>query len=268
MAFSWQAEQPLLFQLPNLLFALFDQCPACIPAALGGNLTPGLVRMLRNLRPGSPAVTQDPVDCGLVLGSTLFCFLSLMASSPAFWRPAIDAGVVPVLIAMLRIPHESTLVSLLHLSSSLLLAAPKGSVEGWAPGLLQAIAGLVNATPPVAPGVAAATLLNLGLVRRDMLLDFHTWGLVESLQQLKMHGNSYVAAAAKGLLSVVHRVSQRLLTLVLALHNPSLPFPCGILIPLMTIHNHVYMWVMAWGFPWTLLHCCSACSRESFADGQ
>jgi hypothetical protein len=192
----------MVVQIPKLLAGLFSHCPAFIPAAVNGNITPGLVRVLRTFCAGGQFRAEELDDTTF----SLFC-LSLMDESDKnsiiFWKPAIHAGIVPVLTHLLTSGHEATIFGVLRLSGSLLLASLPEEPRPGAGTLPRAIAGLLSASPPVAVYEAAETLLNIGQMRPDLIEDSHAWGMADSLQRLKLHGDPRTAAAATRLMSIV-----------------------------------------------------------------
>lgn len=123
-------------------------------AALQANLTPGLVRIIRELRSDREAADED--GWRRAINSPLVCFCQLAEAvdnndATGFWRPAVDAGMVPVLIDMLNEPYLAV-KWVMRLAARLLLAAPIGGVEVWAGGLPRAVAGLISTRPPVGRG--------------------------------------------------------------------------------------------------------------------
>jgi hypothetical protein len=182
-----------------------------IPIAVEANLTPGLVRVMRKLRPGHPsAARQRPDHFGIPLVAIpLMCLAQIaekgnVGDKTAFWKPAVDAGMVRVITDLLHaLDNASTIANILRLSEGVLLACPPGGVDDWAGGLPRAIAGLLTARPPVALGAAVHTLFDVGVLRPDLLAGFPTWGAHESVQQLTGDSHFRTAAAAKGLLFIV-----------------------------------------------------------------
>jgi hypothetical protein len=168
---------------------------------------------MRKMRPGHQRVTEDTRDIGMALNFPLMCLSQITDASEAssedpatFWKPAIDAGIVPVIVDLLALPDRKTILSLLRLSGSVLLAGPRGEGQRWAGELPRAIAGLVNAKPPVAVHEAVAMLFNIAL-RRDLVLDLRAWGVHEAVRRLESDRDPETARGAKGLLFMV---SQRL----------------------------------------------------------
>jgi hypothetical protein len=224
-----QAEGRALLLLPKLLRCLFLRFPASIPYAVNQNLTPGLVRILRELRPGRHSSAEGSNEVLSALDDSLTCLRNLyeeyaerdMATAWEFWRPAINAGLLPVIMDLLTMGHKPLVLSLLRLSGILLMPLPNRAAEPWARGLLRAVAGLISARPPVAPEAAMELLLSVGIIRRDFMMDFHTWGIYDGLQRFAAHTNPRTAAVARALLFLVNSgsdVSSTLSPRIHALH--------------------------------------------------
>jgi hypothetical protein len=164
---------------------------------------------MRRLRPGHQEVTEETSGIGMALNFPLMCLSHITDASeenskdPAvFWKPAIDAGIVPVIVDLLALPDRKTILSLLRLSGTVLLAGPRGEGQRWAGQLPRAIAGLIIGKPPVAVHEAVAMLFNIAL-RRDLALDLRAWGVYETVRRLESDSNPDTARGAKGLLFMV-----------------------------------------------------------------
>lgn len=202
-AFS-QVDGRLLWEMPGFLSSLIVCSPPYMSAALDANLTPALVRIICTLRSGHYAAAEGVVTA--VIDNPIITLMNLVRGADArhatgFWKPAIDAGVVPIFIDLLTF-HWRTVKFILWLSHHLLAAAPSGSPGAWAGALPRAIAGLISAGPPKALD-AVEMLFSVGLIRKDVLANFHTWGVSSTLQRLTTDESPNMAAAAKGLVFLV-----------------------------------------------------------------
>lgn len=203
----------MVLDIPKLLHALLCRCPAYIPVALDGNPTPGLVRILYLLRTYTTGgLFGEGISDNLPLMVLINCLERLMdACSPdnltGFLRPAVDAGIIPVLSELLMVGQEPTTLQLLQVSRRVLLAAPpaeSGGAQQWAGGLPPAIAKLLTVVGhPGVVSAAAETLFNVGKMRPDLLTGFQMWGVGEYLQRQKLDRDPCTAAAANGLQSIV-----------------------------------------------------------------
>ncbi len=194
--------------MPRLLGALPTCCPEVIPAAIGGNLTPGLLAILEEVFPHThaapdslgnvPTLSQPPLDCrGYLLKDRLHDAMTSIHSL------ATHVGMIPAVMDLLKVEDEQRVVNLLTVSAQVVVWAARDQVTDTAGGLLPAIAELIKASPPVVPGLAADALFGLGFMRRELVKDFHTWGMGTTLQQLTEHSDPYTAAAGKRLLFLV-----------------------------------------------------------------
>jgi hypothetical protein len=189
----------------RLLLTLLDCSPRFSPAAVKGNITRGLVRVLRNfcVRPDSLAGPSS--DFFSALDAPLSCLCKLMQydndNHGGVRVAALDAGIVLVLCDLLAVCDEPRIMEVLTLSTSLLLVTSPGDGGQWTGRLPHAIVRLLNASPPVAAAQAADTLFNMCITHRQLLLDCDTWGMGDSLRRLAAHSDPGTAAAAKKLLS-------------------------------------------------------------------
>jgi hypothetical protein len=202
----------MLVPVTTVLSSAFDDSPRFISGAIAANLVPGIVRALRricvSLASGAgPASTRCPRP-----EPALKVLTELLESEEGevsgVRETAINAGVIPVLVKLLRIPHESIVVRALGLAVPLMTAGPCGSSGGAARGageLLRAIAGLISATPPLAAGKAADALFDILKVQPDLIVDYQSWGIDDTLRQLTTPCDLGTAASAKSLLSLVDK---------------------------------------------------------------
>ncbi len=209
---SLQAEGHALGLTIDLLKAVLCCSPSGVTAAIDANVTPGLVRALRELRPPpQPTGETAPAMCS-DLEAAMTCLSKVMHSEvdhpTGLWKAAFDSGLVPILCNMLRLDDESMVDRSLTLSACLLRITPPGrnGLEArWAKELLRTIMELVVAKAEAAPPAAVQTLVSTALIHKDMLKDIHTWGIEDSLKVLTTHSYSPVAAGAERLLSLVHK---------------------------------------------------------------
>jgi hypothetical protein len=201
----------VLLQIPKLLTGLLSTCPTFIPPPHHASLTPGLVRVLHTFRPDGEVLEETAAYASTVT-YPLFCLSRLMDVSDqenptVFWKPAIEAGVVPVFADLLATGHLSTIMSVLLLAMPLLNATPSQGVQQWAGGLPRAMAGLMSGGPPTFRGTAVEVLVNMGMARPDLIADIHTWGLDATLRRLNMDPVERTAAAAEKLLLMIGQIA-------------------------------------------------------------
>jgi hypothetical protein len=169
------------------------------------SLTAGLVDVLRAFLPGGYPPEEMPLDFELVI-DPLSCLSRLIGeteeddSSRELMGPAMDARIVAVLTEVVKKRDEKTIVCLLVLVRSVLLAVP----QGGAGGLPRAIAGLLTSDGPQTLVIATNTLLCIALMRPDLIKDWHTWGMDDTLERLTLNNDKRTAAAARELLSLVN----------------------------------------------------------------
>jgi hypothetical protein len=195
-----QADWPGIVCILAFIRSVHGLVPSFIPAAIRPKFGAYLVRVLRNARMDGNA---SPESLGLlcqVLGVALSCLVDFMRfdikNSNELWKPAVDAGIIAVLLDLLTLGHEQTVSSSLELSGMLLMSAPRGEAEQWGVGLVQTTAQLLSAKPPVALRDAARMLHSIGMARPTLIANFHTWGINDSLQHLTTHSDPDTAAAA------------------------------------------------------------------------
>ncbi len=205
-----QADWPNLAHLPGLLSAFFTWIPRYLPAAIRGNITPGIVRVLRKARADA---TPDAKHIGAIcqaLGFALDCLTALMRydvdHAKKLWRSAVNAEIVPVLIDLLTHRHEQTVCKTLELSGMLLMSAPEAEVARWGVGLVYATTRVLSADRPAAVRDAAEMLHKVGTAHPCLIADCHTWRIDNSLQRLTMHSDPGTAAAARHLKKLLSSV--------------------------------------------------------------
>lgn len=203
------------------------------------------MRVTRKLREAADEGAGQPDRMIITPPLTFLVQLAEAVERPeatAFWKPAFDAGIVSLLTDLLTEPLP-TINLVLRISAHFLVAAPRGGVDLWAGGLPRAIAGLILARPPVVPGAAIVTLLDIGLVRGEVIRDFHRWGVTAEVQRLMIEqSNPNLMVAAARLWFVVQQeptVSSSLLpcshTSIFFYKPTVLPFVCTLGIHVSTI---------------------------------
>jgi hypothetical protein len=205
-AFCLQADGRDLLQISYLLSPLFDLCPCFVPAAVGAFVTPGLICLVRKLCEGS--ILDDRSAICKALQPALKCIEQLMLADKedfrVVWESALDMGIVPVLIDLLSLGHGPTSVRSLRISGLLLLVPPpEAKAVEWRQGLVRAVARLLTANPPVALKNAAKLLYLTASTCPELIGDWRTWGIEESVQQLSVHSDPAIAAAADELRKVL-----------------------------------------------------------------
>jgi hypothetical protein len=201
--FCTQAGSGDLLNICCLLNRLLHLLPCFIPAAINGNVIPGLVHVLRGTRMDNGSGQEGPVLTPRVPKDALICIHHVMLydmdHGKGLWKTAVDAGIVPVLVHLLTPPDESTIDSTLAVSEMVLMSAPQGETGGWGLALLRACARLLCASPQVAGHNVVEMLHNVGTAHPALLMGWQTWGIDDGLQQLTMHRDPGTAAAALGL---------------------------------------------------------------------
>jgi hypothetical protein len=195
-----QADWPDLARIPALLSAILTHIPRYIPAAIRGNVTSGLVRVVRKARTDGKLDFKYLGFTCQALRLAVSCLTELMRYDTKHrkevWRSAVNAEIVPVLIDLLTAGHEQTVSTTLELSGMLLVSAPEGEVARWGVGLVHATTRVLTGHRPVAVRHAAEMLHKVGMAHPCLIADCHTWGIDNSLQQLTMHSDPGTAAAA------------------------------------------------------------------------
>jgi hypothetical protein len=143
-------------------------------------------------------LSQPPLDCRSYLLRD-----KLYGSMTSIHSLATHVGMIPAVINSLKLGDEQRVINVLMASAQLVVWAARDQVTDTAGRLLPAIAGLITASPPVAPGLAADALFGLGFMRRELIKDYHKWGMGTGLQRLTEHSDPYTAAAGKRLLFLV-----------------------------------------------------------------
>jgi hypothetical protein len=192
--------------------SLLDNLLGCSPdfsaAAIKGNITPGLIRVLHMFSSPPHSLLGTTSDVCSALEAPIACLNQLLRHETAIpleiWKPAYKAGIVWV-TNLLRLNNETTAHNVLALAVSLLLVTPDGERTPGVGRLPFAVAGLLAARPPVAPAAAAHTLVAMCLRDRHLLVDCDTWGLGDTLKQLAMHSDPETAAGAKNLLLIISK---------------------------------------------------------------
>jgi hypothetical protein len=190
-----QAEGPTPMTF-KLLGNLLPCGPHCVPAAIKANVVRGLVHVLRQRCPRPKSQSRRPADIWSELETPLWCLVEIACRDSAFWKPAIKAGTVPVMVDALALRHEPVVRQVLHLAKLLLAAAPRQDGGQWAGKLPRAIGRLIRKQPPVAPGTAADILFKMASAHRELLEDYSKWGMGRSLEGLMDDSDSETCEAA------------------------------------------------------------------------
>jgi hypothetical protein len=189
---------------PRLLGELPAASPDCIPAAIEGRLTAGILRVLPRVHPQAPPENSAARPIFQFPPMPVSALLTQDVGFVKICELATSLGMVPAIVDLLKLGKAQNVVGLLVVSSHVVLAAQNGQAAALAGDLPRAIAGLITATPPVAPGFAADALFGLGFMRRELIKDVHAWKLGDSLQRLAKHSDPCTAAAARRLLFLVN----------------------------------------------------------------
>jgi hypothetical protein len=167
--------------IPKLLGMPPAGFPQSFPAAVHGNLTPGLQRLLRTLRrhtattPANSGCIKDFLDCEKV-GST------------RIQNSLIDIRMIRTFINLLELGKA---VDLSTIPSQPASAAASGQATPLAGKLERKIARLIMASPLIAPGSVADDFPGLGFLRAELVKEDH---MGVSLHRHKAHGASCTAA--------------------------------------------------------------------------
>jgi hypothetical protein len=200
---SLQGEDEVSLQLPLLLMAFLERGPEFIPAAAKGNITPGLFRAQRRLcsfigKPCDKMVIRAPSKCLRLL------FMYHLRDDRGLPEHANEAGLIPILGELLKMGDELARVDVLALADIILLTPPFGHTASVAPGFMRAIAGLITAKRPVALTYALDELFALGVVRRELIMDFNTWDVAGVVERLAQNSDADIAHAAQRVLFLVN----------------------------------------------------------------
>jgi hypothetical protein len=122
----------------------------------------------------------------------------------------LDAGIVPLFSNVVGLGSEKLMGSIAMLMTSLLLAIPAGVSRKLWGQLPRAIAGLIQAKPPVAPGTAAEMLCLLALKHEKLLADYQSWGMGPSLKRLTRHRDPHTSSAAEQLVLMMDKGIQNI----------------------------------------------------------
>jgi hypothetical protein len=195
----------------KLLYALFHYAPlVCCPAAIKGNVTPGLVRILREFGPHPHTLMGTSYNISskcTAVKMALTCLCQLMQynndhSSIGMWELAYDSGIIPVISELLTISAEPTLNNVRTLCTCLVLITPHRQAHRWSGKLPEAIAKLLAANPGDARACAADALISMCISDRDSLMDSSTWGLNDILGELAGNSDPDTAAVEQELLLI------------------------------------------------------------------
>jgi hypothetical protein len=185
-------------RVARILKVALDFRPYFILAAIKANIIPGLVRSLRELsqphrvaryRGGLPDTSEvtDPLRPGLL------CLYRLMQheqeTPKGLWKPAVDEGILPLLLDMFQDANEHTIVPLVGSSGLLLQVAPTHVTEQSTPGLVRAIARVLISPSPTAHEFAVGMLLEIGRKHPAVVKSWQSWGIEESLKRLTLHSD-------------------------------------------------------------------------------
>jgi hypothetical protein len=193
--------------MPNLLSVLLISCPVYVPAAIKGNIFPGLIHTLSEIR-SHPNITGDSAKAYMALECPLDCLLRLMQYDKKHGReiPATAiTGLLPLFLDLFPLGDTRTKVYLTLLSGDALALAPAEDAGRWGPGLLRAIALLVRGSQPADTHAAVVvdTLMEIFRTHPELLADCRAWRIEDSLKRLKRHGDPDMAGKAALLLEVL-----------------------------------------------------------------
>jgi hypothetical protein len=210
---SLQAGCPQLFWTASLLCTLVEKCPSIAPAAIDANVVPGLVRVLGEVRTRFSSGLEDTGNLWEVVEPPLSCLKQLlwynMLSIGALGKAAVDAGIVPILVDLLKFDDEVTIVLVVRVSALLLVPAPRETVGAWGRDLMRASARLLTASRPVTQRDTIEMLAKIGETHPQLLVDCHTWGIDDAVQRLTIDSDVATAAAALKLKKLFGRAQKR-----------------------------------------------------------
>jgi hypothetical protein len=207
--------------------------PDIRPAAVKGNVTPGLVRVMRTFASDPASLVRNSSLAFAVVEASLDSLCHIMQhkkeNPTGVWKPAYDAGMVPAICDMLtHVKRDEVLATkLVRLSSRLVKVTPRCEDMRWIVTLPHAIAGLLIVKPPVIPVRAANCLATFCGLYPDLYREFHLWGLRKALKRLSRHRDPETARAAEQLLLISFSASEPLAAVSPCFSPPSAPFVCG-----------------------------------------
>ncbi len=196
----------------EILNALLLHSPDPIPTAIKANVTPGILRVLRELLLRPESVAQVKGDMGSKLSCAVSCLCNIMWTRTddkgAAWEALIEADVVPLLCDLVTFGDEKLMDNLGRLISCLVMITYPGLAMVYVGELPRALGGLLKRKPPIAPNVAADTLFFMALKREELLMDIHPLGLGPSLKRLTRHKDPHTVSAAEQLLLIITKGKQ------------------------------------------------------------
>jgi hypothetical protein len=213
---SWKDDHPLQGDMEEslfatkLLYALVDYAPSpCCPAAINGNVTPGLVRVLRDFGEHPSSVMGITSNTSNVCGGVkmaLRCLCQLLQYDNdhpmGMWESAHDSGVVPVISDLLTISAGPTFNNVRTLCTCLVLVTPLGQEGRWAGKLPQVVQRLLTATVGEARARGTDTVISMCILDRRLLMGSSTWALTDILGELVTLNDPETALAAQELLLI------------------------------------------------------------------
>jgi hypothetical protein len=120
-----------------------------------------------------------------------------MENARTLWKAAMDAGIMPIFRGLLKLGHEGTTIEIVMASGFLMLSVPAGEGALWDGALTRVIAGLLTtSTAPLVLGATVDFLYHVGVKHPELIVDCRSWGIEQKLQQLTLHVNPALAAAA------------------------------------------------------------------------
>jgi hypothetical protein len=207
---SLQADGEGSLYTTKLLYGLVDYAPLlCCPAAIKGNVTPGLVRVLRDFgsHPSSVMGTSFKTSNVCVgVKMALRCLCQLLQGDNdhrmGMWQSAHDSGIVPVISDLLTICAGPNFNIVRTLCTCFVLVTPHEQEGRWAGKLPQAVERLLTATAGEARARATNTVISMCILDRRLFVDSSTWGLSDVLKDLAANSDPETGAAAQELLRI------------------------------------------------------------------
>jgi hypothetical protein len=188
-------------QLPMVLSHVLEASPRFIRAAIEANIAPNLVRILRKTTKARGSTRNRTAEIPKGHEAPVSCLKQMlkydMENARTLWKPAVDAGIVPLFIDLLTLGHEPMTIEVTSAAGFLLTPVPQGEAALWDGGLLRALAGLLTADSPIVLAGALDVLFNVGWVHPELIVDCRTWGIEHSVQRLAVHADPTVAGIAK-----------------------------------------------------------------------